>query len=197
VGDCRKRGDIRRSNPRLLAAFALHPPKTWAFEVLERLPPGCSTEALREAEQHHIDRLRSRLPEFGFNIAPATWTDGPAQCADGIPPPALFSLAELPDDVLLTEYEAAAVGRWSTNSLAAWRRRSDHLLQWEFVAGKFIRYRAGALKRFLAAPIKRRGRPPKRRIEQPSVVPQPPTKDVADQQRVIRKLSARRRERLR
>jgi hypothetical protein len=28
--------------------------------------PGCSIEALREAEQHYIDRLRSWLPELGF-----------------------------------------------------------------------------------------------------------------------------------
>jgi hypothetical protein len=82
VCDSRKRGGIQRSNPRLLAAFELHPPETWIFEVLERLPPGCSIQTLREAEQRHIDRLRSWLPEFGFNMAPAVWTaDGPAQRA--------------------------------------------------------------------------------------------------------------------
>jgi hypothetical protein len=72
-------------------------------------------EALREAEQHHIDRLRSRLPEFGFNLASARWTwDGrPAQSADGIPAHASFNLIEIPDDVLLTDVEVAAVGRWS------------------------------------------------------------------------------------
>jgi hypothetical protein len=62
VGDCRNRGDIRRSNPRLLAAFDLHPPTTCTFEVLERLTPGCSAEALRVAEQQDINRLRSELP---------------------------------------------------------------------------------------------------------------------------------------
>ena len=36
----------------------------------------------------------------------------------GTPPPAKFSLAELPDDALLTEQETAAVGRWSTNTLS-------------------------------------------------------------------------------
>jgi hypothetical protein len=82
VGDSRRRGSIQRPNVRLLAAFELHPPETWAFEVLERLPPGCSIPALREAEQRHIDRLRSWLPEFGINMAPAVWTaDGPAQRA--------------------------------------------------------------------------------------------------------------------
>jgi hypothetical protein len=60
AGNCRKRGRINRSNARLRAAFELHPPETWTFEVLERLPPGCFTEALREAEQHHIDRTRCR-----------------------------------------------------------------------------------------------------------------------------------------
>jgi hypothetical protein len=82
VRDCRKRANngIQRSNLQLLAAFELHPPKTWTFEVLEQLPSGCSSQALREAEQHHIDRLRSCSPEFGFNMTPATWTaDGPAQ----------------------------------------------------------------------------------------------------------------------
>jgi hypothetical protein len=80
MGDSRGRGDIQRSNARLLAAFELHPPETWTFDVLERLPPGCSTQARCEAEQRHIDRLRSWLPEFGFNIVPAAWTaDGPAQ----------------------------------------------------------------------------------------------------------------------
>jgi predicted DNA-binding transcriptional regulator AlpA len=74
MGDCRKRGGINRSNARLREAFALYPPETWTFEVLERLPPGCSTEALCEAEQHHIDRLRSQLPAFGFNMEHASWT---------------------------------------------------------------------------------------------------------------------------
>ena len=82
ISDYPKRGDIRRSNPRLLVAFELHSPETWVFEVLERLPPGCSLKALREAEQHHIDRLHSWSPEFGFNMTPAAWTtDGPSQRA--------------------------------------------------------------------------------------------------------------------
>jgi hypothetical protein len=37
----------------------------------------------------------------------------------------------------------AAVG-----ALAAWRRQPDHPLQWDLVAGKFIPYRAGDLKRY-------------------------------------------------
>jgi hypothetical protein len=76
VGDGRRRDvyGIKRSNARLLDAFEQFPPETWTFEVLERLPPGHSFQHyrdLREAEQRHIDRLRSWDPVFGFNIQPA------------------------------------------------------------------------------------------------------------------------------
>jgi hypothetical protein len=82
----------------------------------------------------------------------------------GTPPPASFSLQELPDDAQLTEAEVAAVGRWSTNTVAAWRRQPGHPLRWELVAGKFVRYRAGDLKIYMAMPAKRKGAgPPKRR----------------------------------
>jgi hypothetical protein len=81
----------------------------------------------------------------------------------GTPPPASFSLQDLPDDAQLTEGEVASVGRWSISTVASWRRQPDHPLQWERVAGKFIRYRAGKLKAFMAMPAKRRLRtPPKR-----------------------------------
>jgi len=82
----------------------------------------------------------------------------------GTPPPASFSLAELPDDAQLTEAEVAAIGRWSTNTVASWRRQPDHPLRWELVAGKYVRYRAGDLKTFIATPPKRRATvSPKRR----------------------------------
>jgi hypothetical protein len=42
--------------------------------VLEKLLPGCSERELREAEQRHIDRLRSRTPELGFNMHPAIFS---------------------------------------------------------------------------------------------------------------------------
>lgn len=76
VSDCRKRADngIARSNTRLVVAFEQHPPETWTYEVLEHLPPRCSKRELHEAEQRHIDRLRSWDPAAGFNIAPAIWT---------------------------------------------------------------------------------------------------------------------------
>ena len=81
----------------------------------------------------------------------------------GTPPPAKFSLAELPDDALLTEHETAAVGRWSTNTLTAWRRQPDHPLKWEIVAGKFVRYRVGNVKSYVAMPPKRQ------RADQPAL----------------------------
>jgi hypothetical protein len=46
--------------------------------------------------------------------------------ADGIPAHASFNLIELPDDALLTDVEVAAAGRWSTNTVAAWRHKPDH-----------------------------------------------------------------------
>jgi hypothetical protein len=67
-----KRG-IARANPRLMAAFEKHPPETWTYEILERLPAACSKERLRRAEQRHIERFKSWMPEHGFNIFPAFW----------------------------------------------------------------------------------------------------------------------------
>ena len=82
----------------------------------------------------------------------------------GTPPPASFDLEALPDSTLLTEQETAAVGRWSTNTLGAWRRQPNHPLKWELVAGKFVRYRVGDVKRYLAPPEKRRA-------DQPTLAP--------------------------
>jgi hypothetical protein len=90
VGDSRNRAKqkIARSNSRLLTAFEQYPPETWTYEVLERLPLGCSKRDLREAEQRHIDRLRSWAPDVGFNIVSAVWEgDGPAQRAGRQSPP--------------------------------------------------------------------------------------------------------------
>jgi hypothetical protein len=84
VADIRKREiyGIHRSNPWLEAAFERYPPDTFTYEILERLPPGCSRQQLREAEQRHIERFRSWDPERGFNIWPATWDgDGPGVLA--------------------------------------------------------------------------------------------------------------------
>jgi hypothetical protein len=68
----------------------------------------------------------------------------------GVPPPADFSLAVLPDDALLTEFEVASVLRVSTNTLGPWRRQPDPPLPWEILPNGFIRYRAGALRAYLA-----------------------------------------------
>lgn len=59
---------IARSNSRLASAFKQYPLERWTYEVLERLPRGCSKLDLRAAEQRHIDRLRSWAPDAGFNI---------------------------------------------------------------------------------------------------------------------------------
>jgi hypothetical protein len=72
----RNKNGLDRRNPWMIAAFEQHPPETWNFEVLEKLQPGCSKEDLREAEQRHIERLRSWDIEIGFNIYPAVWKEG-------------------------------------------------------------------------------------------------------------------------
>jgi len=72
VSDGRQRHKtFGRMNARISAAQV--PPDGWRFEILERLRPGCSKAELHAAEQRHIDRLRSWLPENGYNIVPAVW----------------------------------------------------------------------------------------------------------------------------
>jgi len=79
----------------------------------------------------------------------------------GTPPPPTFDFDALPDGALLNEYETAAVGRWSTNTLAAWRLRG-HGLRWVVIAGGFIRYRVSAIRAFLADAAPRKRKPAKR-----------------------------------
>jgi hypothetical protein len=80
----------------------------------------------------------------------------------GVPPPPAFDFDALPDGALLNEYETAAVGRWSTNTLAAWRSRESHGLRWVVIAGGFIRYRVAHIRAYLAdaTPRKRKPKPP-------------------------------------
>jgi hypothetical protein len=89
----------------------------------------------------------------------------------GVPPPAAFSLAALPDDALLTELETAAVTRLSTNTLTQWRRRSNRQLPWIVIAGGRVRYLAGAVRQFLASgePRRPRRKPP------PELAPKKPS----------------------
>jgi hypothetical protein len=48
-------------------ALRQYPPKQWTFEVLERLPPGCSRQTMLAAKRRHIARLRTWSLEGGFN----------------------------------------------------------------------------------------------------------------------------------
>lgn len=69
VKDHRRRGQkFARRNRHLDEVFKTHPPETWTFEILEKLPAGCSVMDQETAEQRHIDRLRSTESEFGFNV---------------------------------------------------------------------------------------------------------------------------------
>jgi hypothetical protein len=89
---------------------------------------------------------------------------------NGIPAHASFNLIEIPDDALLTDVEVVAAGRWSTNTVAAWRRQPNHPLPWFLVAGKYIRYRAGDVKVLAGVLRQRRPRsPPKRRSDHPEL----------------------------
>jgi hypothetical protein len=80
----------------------------------------------------------------------------------GVPPPPVFDFDALPDGALLNEHETAAVGRWSTNTLAAWRLRKAHGLRWVVIAGGFVRYRVADIRAYLAdaTPRRRKSKPP-------------------------------------
>jgi hypothetical protein len=72
----------------------------------------------------------------------------------GVPPPPTFDLDQLADSILLSEVEAAAILRNSTNTLAAWRlredRRRDHRLAWLVLPNGQIRYTVAAIRAYLA-----------------------------------------------
>jgi hypothetical protein len=82
----------------------------------------------------------------------------------GLPPPSSFSLSELADDALLTEYEVASILRFSTVTIASWRQRDKDYLPFLRVAGGRVRYRAGDVRALLArtAPLPVVGRPRKK-----------------------------------
>jgi hypothetical protein len=77
----------------------------------------------------------------------------------GTPPPPSFDFDALSPGTLLTELETAAVGRWSTNTLTAWRLQPSHPLQWTTIAGGLIRYRVAAIRAFLASGTPRKRKP--------------------------------------
>ena len=91
----------------------------------------------------------------------------------GVPPPPVFDFDALPDGALLNEYETAAVGRWSTNTLAAWRLREGHGLRWVVIAGGFVRYRVAHIRAYLAdaTPRKRKPKPPPPAAAPPDAAP--------------------------
>jgi predicted DNA-binding transcriptional regulator AlpA len=82
----------------------------------------------------------------------------------GVPPPlADVSLAGLPADQLLTEFEVAALTRLSTSTFEAWRKRPDHPLKWTKITGGRVRYRAGDVRQFIASGYRPKvGRPRKK-----------------------------------
>lgn len=74
----------------------------------------------------------------------------------GTPEPPKFSLAELPDDTLITETEAAGYLRVAKSTIAEWRLRPDHALKWIVLPGGFVRTTAGFLRAYMATGVRRR-----------------------------------------
>ena len=75
----RDRYGIDHVNSWLAEAYAKYLPELWRFEVLEQEPR--DDVWLRQAEQCHIERLRSS--EHGFNMRSAVWSvDTPAIVTD-------------------------------------------------------------------------------------------------------------------
>jgi hypothetical protein len=64
-------GSLARGNTRIGIALKDYPATTWRYEELQSFAPGCSERELRSAEQRHIDRLQTLMPEHGFNMLPA------------------------------------------------------------------------------------------------------------------------------
>jgi hypothetical protein len=68
----KKMGIAWNPNRRVSEALKTYPAETWTFAILEMVP---RDKDLLEAEQSHIERLRSWDERFGFNIFPASWTN--------------------------------------------------------------------------------------------------------------------------
>jgi predicted DNA-binding transcriptional regulator AlpA len=99
----------------------------------------------------------------------------------GVPPPlADVSLAGLPADQLLTEFEVAALTRLSTSTFEAWRKRPDHPLKWTKITGGRVRYRAGDVRQFIESGYRPQvGRPRKEPAGTPTTTTEIHTPDAA------------------
>lgn len=58
---------LDRSNDRIRDAVEQFPPETWT-EILDELPPECSDQELRAAEQKWINKLGTLDPDRGYNV---------------------------------------------------------------------------------------------------------------------------------
>jgi hypothetical protein len=75
-----------------------------------------------------------------------------------VPPPPRFSLAEIPDDTLLTETEVAGFLRVAKCTVAEWRRHPHHPLKWLLLPNGRVRSTAGSVRAYLAAGRREAGR---------------------------------------
>jgi hypothetical protein len=119
--DRRKRvkGGICRRNPQLLQTFVTYPPETWAFEILQALPPGCPDFIRIRAEQQHIDRLRSWDPAHGFNMSPADYGVASPECREA------HRAYMRQVDAVSRAKRAGARTLISIESAAEWRRQCE------------------------------------------------------------------------
>src|SRR5215467_216413 len=133
---------------------------TEVTDALQRAIEAALATALQEQKKKKKKKKKPAEPPQQLSEAEqqvAKTADGPTKPRRsrggfrGRPPPPTFDFDELADSALLTETEAAAVGRWSTNTLSSWRERPDHPLKWTKVGGGRVRYRAGDVRQLLAS----------------------------------------------
>src|SRR5262249_56557216 len=119
-----------------------------------------STSLVQRAKDHFAGGIDRRPPELcrRRTVTPAHKRD--RHGFRGVPPPPVSDFDALTDGALLNEYETAAVGRWSTNTLAAWRREG-HGLRWVVIGGGRVRYRVGDVRAYLADAAPRKRQPGK------------------------------------
>ena len=130
--------EIMRRAAELLASTAIEQKIFEAFtRALPRAVEAAIATVLQEHQQQKQQQQKKKKPaeaqqqlsEVEQQIAKAA--AGPTKPRRsrggfrGRPPPPSFDFEELPDSTLLTEIEAAAVGRWSSNTLSTWRKRAQ------------------------------------------------------------------------